>query len=470
MVATRPDWCLSRQRLWGIPIPAVSCRSCGQVVLDKEIISRAADIFNREGSDSWFERKVEDFLYPGFRCPGCKGEDFAKEFDILDVWFESGASFEAVLKQHSQLVYPADLYLEGSDQHRGWFQVSLIPSVAQEGKSPFKTILTHGFCVDGEGRKMSKSLGNVIAPQEISQAHGAEILRLWAAASDYSEDIKISQAIIGQLIDTYRKVRNTIRFILGNLSDFRFPEASVPFEELREVDKFMAARAMSLLKEVIACYEEFSFYKVCQKVFNFCNIDLSSFYLDILKDRLYTFSQNSKSRRSAQFVLYHILDILLKALAPVLSFTAEEAYQAWKNRDTKKDSVFIGLLEEGYRPEWIDPELIGRWEKILGLRMQVLKAIEKKRESGAIGSSLEAAVFITCSPGEHKLYRAYKEALKEIFIVSSVEIKEGDFGISVEKAKGTKCARCWNWSQDVGRDDNHPDICGKCLIALKEDK
>jgi isoleucyl-tRNA synthetase len=291
MLVGRPDWCLSRQRLWGIPIPALKCKNCQEVILDKEIIKIVAEVFRKRGSDSWFTSNLEEFLPLDFSCPKCKGKEFLKEFDILDVWFESGASFFAVVKSNTDLKFPADMYLEGSDQHRGWFQVSLIPSVAQERVAPFKIILTHGFVVDGEGRKMSKSLGNVIAPQEIIKNYGAEILRLWAAYSDYSEDVKISENIIKQLVDMYRKIRNTIRFILGNLYDFDFEMNQIYFSELLEVDRFMLSKTMALYEEVISHYEDFSFYKVCQKIFNFCNIDLSSFYLDILKDRLYTFLQ-----------------------------------------------------------------------------------------------------------------------------------------------------------------------------------
>ena len=472
MLVTRPDWCLSRQRLWGIPIPAVRCDDCNEVFLDKEIIRKTAEIFAENGSDSWFTFDLSRFLPSGFSCSNCGGNKFTKEFDILDVWFESGASFLSVVKNNTELMFPADLYLEGSDQHRGWFQVSLIPSVAKENTAPFKTILTHGFVVDGEGRKMSKSLGNVIAPQKISKQYGAEILRLWAAYTDYSEDIKISEGIIRQLIDMYRKVRNTIRFILGNISDFDLDNNKISFEELPEVDKFMAAKAMLLFKETISCYEDFSFYKACQKIFNFCNLDMSSFYLDILKDRLYTSSQNSQARRSAQFVLYHILKILLKLIAPILSFTAEEAYQACDQIKDKKDSIFITTYDEDYHESWLDEEMFRRWEKILSLRGRVLKEIERKRAENIIGSSLEARVSVKCEGEEYGLYNGFKDILKEIFIVSSVTVEEGDFEITVEKAKGQKCARCWNWSESIGdrNIDSYSDICDKCLESLKEAK
>lgn len=467
MLVGRPDWCLSRQRLWGIPIPAIKCKKCGKVSLTPEVAAKASEVFAKKGSDSWFDSQLNEFLPEGFSC-SCGSSDLEKEFDILDVWFESGASFHSVVKNNPQLNFPADLYLEGSDQHRGWFQVSLIPSVAKEKKAPFKAILTHGFVVDGEGRKMSKSLGNVIAPQKITKQYGAEILRLWAAFTDYSEDVKISQEIIKQLVDMYRKVRNTIRFILGNISDFNPRDKKVSFSDLLEVDKFMLAKLAKLSKNVISSYEEFSFYKVCQKIFNFCNLDLSSFYLDILKDRLYTFHPESHQRRSAQFALYHILEELLKLIAPILSFTAEEAYLSWENLKPKKDSIFLEVLDEEEIEPYSSDELLQNWDKILALRTQVLKEIEKKREDGVIGSSLEAEVHLVLDEKKYEFFEKYREALKEVFIVSTVKIEKGEFQITVEKAKGDKCLRCWMWSSDVGRNDKHPNICNKCVQALKE--
>ncbi|MFA5271011.1 MAG: isoleucine--tRNA ligase [Candidatus Omnitrophota bacterium] len=467
MLITRPDWCLSRQRLWGIPIPAVKCVKCNEVILNDGVVSKTAEIFKEKGSDSWFSLNVTDFLPQGFSCPKCNGNEFVKEFDILDVWFESGASFFAVLKDNPELKFPADMYLEGSDQHRGWFQVSLIPSVALEGRAPFKTILTHGFVVDGDGRKMSKSLGNVIAPQQTIKQYGAEILRLWAAYSDYAEDVKISDNIVKQLVDIYRKVRNTIKFILGNLSDYDPDSNSIKYEELLEVDKFMLAKTMQTAKAIMDHYENYGFYKVCQEIFNFCNLSLSSFYLDILKDRLYTFSPNSRERRSAQFVIHNILDVLLKLTAPIFSFTAEEAYLSWQNYKGKKESIFISTLDETYHCEWVDEKIIKEWEKILGFRDNVLKEIELKRQEGSIGSSLEAEIFLKFNKEDFDFYKNRKDILREIFIVSEVNIEEGFPEIKVEKTRGEKCLRCWNYRSDVGCDKNLPGTCSRCVKALK---
>jgi len=467
MLHLRPDWCLSRQRLWGVPIPAIRCKHCSEVVLNKDIIAQVARIFGEHGSDSWFSRKIDEFIPSGFSCAKCDSKDFDKEYDILDVWFESGASFRAVLKNNPSLAFPADMYLEGSDQHRGWFQVSLIPSVAQEKKAPFKIILTHGFTVDGQGRKMSKSLGNVIAPQEIIKKYGAEILRLWTAYSDYSEDVKISEGILKQLVDIYRKVRNTIRFIMGNIHDFDIQQHNMDIKDLLEVDRYMLSRTNQFANEVISCYEDFSFYRACQKIFNFCNLSLSSFYLDILKDRLYTFSSNSRERRSCQYVLYHILKILLKTIAPVLSFTAEEAYGAWGNLRERKDSIFLSTIDEDLEPQWFDEELMQRWEKILSLRDAVLKEIEKTREEGKIGSSLEAEINLHLPRAEYKLFCEDSDTFREVFIVSDVLISEGEFKIEAKKASGGKCVRCWNWRKDIGVNKEYPEICTRCANALK---
>jgi isoleucyl-tRNA synthetase len=467
MIRLRPDWCLSRQRLWGAPIPALKCESCQKVFLDSRVISKTADVFKENGSNSWFSNALEDFLPENFSCPDCGGKEFVKEFDILDVWFESGASFKAVLGSRNQLHCPADLYLEGSDQHRGWFQVSLMPAVASKSLAPFKSILTHGFVVDQDGKKMSKSLGNVIAPQDISKKYGAEILRLWTAYSDYREDVKISEDIIKQLSDLYRKIRNTIRYILGNICDFNPEEHKFDFSELTELDRYMLSKTMLFFAETRDLYSAYSFYKVCQTIFSFCNQLLSSFYLDILKDRLYTHAPDSQTRRSAQFVLSKILFILLKLISPILSFTAEEAYSCW-DVEGKDLSIFTSEIKDLYKQSYIDQELLNKWDKLISLRQKVLKEIEKKREEDYIGSSLQAHVVLTFDKKEAQFYRENKENLTEIFIVSEVTINDGEFSIEVKKAEGQKCIRCWNWKKDIGEDKEFPQICTRCVKAIKE--
>ena len=467
MLGLRPDWCLSRQRLWGIPIPAVKCKGCAEVILDAKVIEKTAAVFKEKGSDSWFSLAIDEFLPAGFKCPKCSESSFDKEYDILDVWFESGASFLGVVKNNPDLQFPADLYLEGSDQHRGWFQVSLIPSVATEGIPPFKTILTHGFVVDGDGRKMSKSLGNVIAPQEIIKKYGAEILRLWTAYSDYSEDVKISPDIIKQLVDMYRKVRNTLRFILGNIDGFSLNTDSPTYSELTELDRFMLTKAAGLKMEVLGHYENFRFYKVLHDIFNFCNIDLSSFYLDILKDRLYTFSPKSTQRRSAQFVLSQIFEIIVRLIAPILAFTAEEAYSCYDAREGKRKSVFATSFNDVATKDWLDEELTEKWQRIMDLRSQVLKEIENKREAGVIGSSLEANIALSLPDKDYEFFRQRCDEMQEVFIVSEVSVEKGDFKITVDKSNNPKCPRCWNFRKDIGADSEFSEVCGKCARALK---
>ncbi|MCM8773241.1 MAG: isoleucine--tRNA ligase [Candidatus Omnitrophica bacterium] len=466
MLLLRPDWCLSRQRLWGVPIPALRCNNCKEIVLDAKVVEKTASVFRKYGSDVWFTLDVEHFLPIDFSCPKCSSKSFSKEFDILDVWFESGASFLAVVKNNRELDFPSDLYLEGSDQHRGWFQVSLINSVAYDDKAPFKVIVTHGFVVDGEGKKMSKSLGNVISPQEIIHKYGAEILRLWVAYSDYTEDVKISPQLLDQLVDVYRKIRNTIRFILGNLYDFDYQRDYLPKEELQEIDRYMLIKTSILYREIVDEYNKFSFHKVCQKLFNFCNLDLSSFYLDILKDRLYTYSPNSKERKSAQNVIYYILKAIIKLSAPILSFTAEEAFNNFFNWHDKKESIYLHTFEEDFLDDYFDEQLIEQGKKILDLREEVLKEIEKKREEHILGSSLEASVDIYFREKDYNFYKQKEDMLREVFIVSCVNVKEGDFKIEVNIAKSTKCARCWNRREDVGKDEDYPDLCGRCIKHL----
>ncbi len=482
MIENRPDWCLSRQRLWGIPIPAFYCRNCKAHILDANVINHVAGLVEEQGSDIWFRNSEAELLPENFKCPQCAGNEFRKEEDILDVWFESGVSHQAVLKERNNLSFPADLYLEGSDQHRGWFQSSLITSTALENKAPYKQVLTHGFVVDGVGRKMSKSLGNVISPQDIIKLKGADILRLWVVSSDYSEDVRISDEIINRLSEAYRKIRNTFRFILGNLCDFNKEKDLIGPSQLEIVDKWALSKLYFLLKKVDSYYKNYDFLKAYQAIYHFCVVELSSFYLDILKDRLYTFAPKSIGRRSAQTALFYMIDVLIRIIAPIIPFTAEEV---WQHLGTD-EAGSVHLLDwpeiEKFKI-YSDVKLGNDFEKLLALRKDVTKKLEGKREEGFIGNSLQAKVIIyTKADCENKrlLDKYYKE-LVSIFIVSQVQVKavdslkEGelcqyfkDSSLKIEKAPGSKCPRCWNYSVDVGTCNAHPEICQRCANALEE--
>ncbi len=487
MVETRPDWCLSRQRYWGVPIPIFYCKNCGEPLMSEQSIGAVQDLVLKEGSDAWYIRKEEEILPGNIECPKCKKREFVKEKDILDVWFDSGVSHEAVLRERENLSWPADLYLEGSDQHRGWFQTSLIPAVALEKAPPFESVLTHGFVVDGEGRKMSKSIGNVIAPQEIIQKHGAEILRLWVASEDYREDIRISSEIIGHLIDGYRRIRNTFRFLLGNLHDFDISKR-VKYKEMSELDQWVLHKLQELISQVVDDYDSFELHRVYRTIHNFCTRELSSFYLDVLKDRLYTFNRNSLPRRSAQTVLYELAVSLIKLSAPILSHTAEEAWQLMS--EVREPSVFLTNLP-GVEKKYWNERLAKKWEKILLLRKSVVKALEIARKEKIIGSSLEAEVDLyTQEKKLVSLLHDYRNDWKEILIVSEVKIilevpsaspglgkdksevmmrseEMSELYIRVRRAPGKKCVRCWNWSPTVGEDRQHTQLCARCVEVVK---
>jgi len=462
MVKVRPDWCLSRQRLWGVPIPVFYCCGCDKSIITKETVNHIEQLVRTYGSDVWVEKTEKELLPDGFTCPYCGGKDFRKEKDILDVWFDSGVSHLAVLKDTNGLMWPADLYLEGSDQHRGWFQTSLITSCGIKNQVPYRAVLTHGFVVDAEGRKMSKSLGNVITPQEITKKYGAEILRIWAIAENYQQDIRISEGIIKNIVMSYRTIRNTLRYLLGNLCDFT-PEEILPEQAMKEVDRWAVEKMKETIRNVNAFYEEFAFNKAYEEIYRLCNIHLSSFYLDHLKDRLYTYSKHSIERRSAQTALYHILSGLLRMLAPILSFTAEEAYQLlpWD----RKESIF---LEDWTEVEEPDTELLKRWERFFEIRRQVLKKIEEKREGKIIGSGLEAKVIIKGDEDTIKFLNSF-EGLTGLLIVSEVILSSGEtLDITVEKTSFGKCQRCWVHFPEIGSPEAQ-EICFKCQRVLKED-
>ena len=479
MVAGRPDWCLSRQRAWGVPITAVWCRDCGRVLNDAKIAARITAIFIEEGADAWFSRDLSDFIGPEVRCR-CGSTELVKEEDILDVWFDSGVSYAAVLEESPQLRSPADLYLEGSDQHRGWFQSALLAAVGTRGEAPYRAVLTHGFVVDGKGKKMSKSVGNVIAPEEIIKRHGAEILRLWAASEDYRDDIRISDNILKQLADAYRKIRNTVRFLLGNVHDFD-PAAprSLAEEEMDELDRWILARFEQIKERTRIGYEKFEFHQVYHGLYNFCTVSLSALYLDIVKDRLYTMPADHPQRRAAQAVMHEICAGLLRLMAPVLSFLAAEAWDYLPADPEKEPEVFLAQFPPA-RPERLaDQELLAKWERILLVRSELTRALEIARRDKVIGHSLDAEVVITAGGEWGQFIAANWETLQTVTIVSAMRLAdeaaeaayEGEeiagLRVLVRPAAGEKCQRCWMRAESVGNDREHSGICHRCREAIR---
>lgn len=472
MIENRPDWCLSRQRVWGVPIPGFTCAGCRTVVADPKIIDHIASLMESKGADVWFERSAAELLPAGTVCSKCGGAAFEKERDILDVWFESGVSYAAVLKPRKW--WPADLYLEGSDQHRGWFHSALLAGVTTDRRAPYKAVLTHGFVVDGQGKKMSKSAGNVVAPQDVIKQSGAEILRLWVAAQDYREDLRISQEILNHLIEAYRKIRNTSRFLLSNLYDFDPTRHRVPYAQLPELDRWALMRLGELIPRVRKSYEDCEFHAIFHALNNFCSVDLSAVYLDILKDRLYTFRTDSPLRRSSQTVLFGIVMAMAKLMAPILSFTAEEIWRVVSTQlpgGIGSTSVHLASFPE-VDPLWQDEELSKRWDKLLAYRGQVQGVLEASRRDKVIGSSLEAHVQIEADSDTYQFLKPYERDLGTIFIVSQVTLKQGAAGqtalqVSVGKSRAAKCERCWNYREAVGKDATHPTLCDRCLEAIR---
>jgi isoleucyl-tRNA synthetase len=470
MIQNRPDWCISRQRAWGVPITIFYCSACNEALADEKVINYVADQFKEEGADVWFTKTPEELVPPGTACPACGGREFSKETDILDVWFDSGVSYAAVCEKREELKSPSDLYLEGSDQHRGWFHSSLLASVGTRDMAPYYGVLTHGFVVDGKGEKMSKSKGNVITPDSVIERYGAEILRLWVAAEDYRDDIKISEEILKRLTEAYRKIRNTCRYILGNLYDFDPARDTVAYERLLELDRWALHRLQKTIGRILTAYERFEFHVVFHTLNNSCSVDLSAFYLDVLKDRVYTSPAASLARRSAQTAMYEILLALIKLMGPVLSFTAEEIWQYLPPEDGRMESVHsTGFPTVNKR--YVDDGLAEKWERIIGVREQVSKALEEAREEKIIGHPLDARVEISAAPEMMELLEPLSEELKSVFIVSQVLLKKNSnmegIQVKVERAKGSKCERCWNYDTDVGKNKTHPSLCGRCSVAVE---
>lgn len=481
MVSDRRDWCISRQRKWGTPIPIFFCENCGTPFINKEAMLKVADVFGKEGSDAWFIEEANKFIPEGSKCTKCGYEKFRKETDIMDVWFDSGVTHAFICNENKGLKWPADLYFEGSDQYRGWFQSSLITAVASRSQAPYKAVATHGWVVDEEGKKQSKSLGNGIDPNEVVKEYGADILRLWVASADYHADIKISYNILKQLSESYRKIRNTARYIISNLYDFNPDSDLVKLSELYDVDKWAIVKLDEVINKVICAYEKLEFHNVYHTIYKFCIVDMSNFYLDVLKDRLYVYGQNSKQRRCAQTCIYIILDSISKLLAPILPFTTEDIWKYMPHKlSDKKEYILLNSM-----PTKIDIDVNERfmeyWEYIYKVRDDIKKALESARKNKTIGASLDAKVLLYCnhSKKDFKIISESIKMLKEVLIVSEIEafnntgkgeiVAENikDITITVKHAEGKKCERCWTYSKTVGDDRENPELCDRCVEILK---
>ncbi len=484
MVENRPDWCISRQRSWGVPITAFYCNQCGSILTETKVIDHVANKIEKDGIEVWFTSNTKELLPENISCSKCQSTSFTKEEDILDVWFDSGSSHDAVLEGEADHVWPADLYLEGSDQHRGWFQSSLLIGVGAKGAAPFKNVLTHGFVVDNKGEKMSKSKGNVISPQEIVNKYGADTLRLWVCSEDYRDDVKISNEIISRLTESYRRIRNTCRFLLGNLKDmdeFNQETDSVAYKDMQEIDKYALNRLFMVDKKIRTAYETFEFHVIYHTLHNFCNIELSSFYLDILKDRLYTSGKKSQDRLSALTVLWEILHRLTCFMAPVLSFTAEEIWQVIRsNMPSMPESVLIAEFPETHE-EWNDPKLDEKWQRLIEVKSSIAKALEEARREKTIGLSLDAKVVVYVTEEMERFLKSFSYPLERVLIVSQLEVIRAeptgkffssesiaDFFISIHPADGSKCERCWTYSKTTGDNAEHPTICKRCAKVVTE--
>ncbi len=481
MIQHRPDWCISRQRTWGVPITALRCADCDEIVAPPEFFENIAKLFEKESADIWFDPERKDLIPKDLKCPSCNGSSLIKETDILDVWFDSGVSWSAVCEKRSNLQYPCQMYLEGSDQHRGWFHSALLTSVGTRDRAPYGSVLTHGFVVDGQGKKMSKSLGNVIQPEEIINKYGADILRLWVSAEDYRDDIRISPEILDRLTEAYRRIRNTCRFLLGNLSDFDPLKDMIPTDQLRELDRFALDRLNQIITRVRTAYEEFDFHIVFHTLYNYCTVDLSALYLDILKDRLYVERADGPLRRSSQTALYHILSSIVRLMAPILAFTAEEVWLAFRREDQETSGVHLTSFPQLIPGVSFDDDERSMWEIRSAVRQEVYKALEEARAAKLIGSSLEAKVQIE-APDRVAGAVAGMEDPDDYFIVSQVDIKSAgktaedveleelmaNIRVTVSKADGDKCPRCWVRDPEIGSVKDYPDVCPRCAGVLRE--
>lgn len=486
MIRDRQDWCISRQRSWGVPIPAFYCDDCGKWIITPETMKKVEEIVEKEGTDAWWAHSAEELLPEGFKCPHCGGTHFHKEKDIMDVWFDSGSTWNGVLRYpHEEswkdMSYPCDLYLEGSDQHRGWFHSSLLTSVAVNGHAPYKAVLTHGFTMDGEGRKMSKSVGNVVAPQDVINKYGADVMRLWISSVDYQGDVRLSDKIVKSMSDVYRKIRNTFRYLLGNLSDFDPKTDSVAYADMEELDRWALLRMEQVKETVLKAYDDYEFHVMYHAVHNFCTVDLSAIYLDILKDRLYTEKADSKLRRSAQTAMYEILTTLVRLVAPVLCFTSEEVWQALPNKEEREWSVHMSDMPK-VNEAYLDKALDEKWKKRLVVRSVAMKALEEARQVKVIGHPLDAEVTVYADGEAYDIVKAMEKELADFLLVSQTHIvsgtaaapenaasnEEGTVKASVAVCTLAKCERCWKRSADVDADPKHPGVCARCAHVLTE--
>jgi len=475
MIATRPDWCISRQRVWGVPITVFYCEQCGEALTDRKVLDRVVELFEQHTADAWYDRTAAELAGPEARCARCGAAEFRKESDILDVWFDSGASHLAVLREANCLPWPSDLYVEGADQYRGWFHSSLLIGVGLKNCSPYRQCATHGWTLDSQGRAMSKSLGNYIEPEKIVKQYGAEVVRLWVASVEFTDDVRISETILARLSEAYRKLRNTFRFALGNLWDFDPDEDRVPAGELLELDQWILVRAGQLVRDCRAWYQEYAFHRVYHAVYDFATATLSALYFDVLKDRLYTAAPRSRSRRSAQTALDRITQALVRLLAPLMTFTTEEVWGHLAKPAGAPESVHLALFPE---PEDLTAGLseqqrqrVRNWERLAEVREAVLKSLETARQEKLIGAPLEARVHLRANPDLYPLLEAYAADLPGLFIVSQVSLEplaEGALEVRVDRAAGSKCERCWKYSTAIGAYPQWPTICPPCVEAVTE--
>ncbi len=470
MVRERKDWCISRQRKWGVPIPIFFCKDCGEPIIDKELMAGVSQLFAKEGSDVWYAKDAKEMMPDGYRCPKCGGVEFEKEKDIMDVWFDSGVSHAAVCEARPYLKWPADLYLEGADQYRGWFQSSLLTAIATKGQAPYKAVVTHGWVIDLEGNKMSKSAGNGLSPSAIIEQYGADILRLWVASTDYHSDVRISKDILKQLSEAYRKIRNTARYILGNINDFEPDKDAVSIDELLPLDKWALLKLDELNDRVRDGYDKFDFHQVYHAIHNFCVVDMSNFYFDVLKDRLYTEAADSFERRAAQTTIYIILDAMTKMIAPILAFTSDEIWQYMphSSKDNQENVLFNDMPSK--TGVSLDDDFVALWDRIHETRDVVKKALEVEIKNKVLRSSLEAKVVIKADGEQYDFLKKAEKELSGAFIVSQTEIvKEAvpEMQVEVKHADGDKCERCWSFSDTVGKNSTHPTLCARCAKVIE---